>query len=324
MPAVLDSRRAETSKRLQSLKATLQEADRIANGTACVYLTGSFARGEATTHSDLDLFIVSGLRDREALPRLDEICIKADLIGATRALRIPDFSGDGEYLVSYTLDELTGTLGKPTDDASNTFTARLLLLLESKPLLGEELYNEVIGEVLGSYWRDFENHRDDFVPAFLANDILRLWRTFCVNYEARTDRKPDRKKAKGKLKNLKLKHSRLLTCYSALVYLLAVFSRNDTVTPRDALSMALLTPTERLEWLAEQTPELHGDVGAILDSYDSFPSGTDAPEDEMVERFMNKETSQEYFRLANDLGDGMFHLLRAVGDGTDLYRLLVV
>jgi hypothetical protein len=55
------------------------------------------------------------------------------------------------------------------------------------------------------------------VPAFLANDILRIWRTFCVNYEARTETEPAEKKAKRKLKNYKLEHSRLLTCYSALL-----------------------------------------------------------------------------------------------------------
>jgi hypothetical protein len=52
-----------------------------------------------------------------------------------------------------------------------------------------------------------------------------------------------KKKAKRKLKNYKLKHSRLLTCYSALAYLLAVFATRQTVTPDDARKMVSSTPT---------------------------------------------------------------------------------
>jgi hypothetical protein len=151
------------------------------------------------------------------------------LIEATRALGIPEFSGDGRYLMHYSVQDFTKTLGTPEDDVTNTFTARLLLLLESRPLLESAVYRDVTEEVIVAYWRDYADHKTDFMPAFLANDILRLWRTFCVNYEARTARVPDREKAKGKLKNYKLKHSRLLTCYSALLYLLTVYSKQQTV-----------------------------------------------------------------------------------------------
>ena len=85
------------------------------------------------------------------------------------------------------------------------------------------------------------------MPTFLTNDILRLWRTFCVNYEARTERVPELEKAKGKLKNYKLKHSRLLTCYSAILYLIAIHYQNVSVHPSDAREMTELTPTQRLE-----------------------------------------------------------------------------
>ena len=85
------------------------------------------------------------------------------------------------------------------------------------------------------------------MPTFLTNDILRLWRTFCVNYEARTERVPELEKAKGKLKNYKLKHSRLLTCYSAILYLIAIHYQNGSVHPSDAREMTELTPTQRLE-----------------------------------------------------------------------------
>jgi hypothetical protein len=263
---------------------------------------------------------------KSRLRRLDEICIKADLIKVTRQLGIPEFDGDGRYLVHYSVHELTETLGKPEDDATNTFTARLLLLLESRPLLERTVYRQVTKEVIAEYWRDYEDHRSEFIPAFLANDILRLWRTFCVNYEARTKRTPASEKAKRKLKNYKLKHSRLLTCYSALLYLLAVHRRQKSVRQADALSMIKLTPTERLEWLRDQ-PYLSGARGTIkrlLDQYERFLETTNTGEAELVRRFMDKKTSAQYMKAASKFGDLMFDALTSIDNNSKFHRLLVV
>ena len=245
----LADRRSQTEARIQEIRGGLKIAEERAAGKACVYATGSFGRSEASTHSDLDLFIVGKRNGRPGpdgkegsqLKRLDEILIKADLIQAVRKLGIPEFSGDGRYLVHYSVHDFTKTLGTPEDDVTNTFTARLLLLLESRPLLEDVVHRDVIEEVIAAYWEDYEDHKDDFMPAFLANDILRLWRTFCVNYEARTEREPEDKKAKRKLTNYKLKHSRLLTCYSALLYLLALYERQNSVHPPDVIAMIGLT-----------------------------------------------------------------------------------
>ena len=276
----LSNRRSQTEARLRALRERLRSAEDIAAGKACVYATGSFGRGEASTHSDLDLFIVGKRngkpgpdgKEGSLLKRLDDIRIKADLIEVTRDLGIPEFSGDGRYLVHYSVHDFTKTLGTPEDDVTNTFTARLLLLLESRPLVEEEVYGEILEEVVAAYWRDYEDHKATFMPAFLANDVLRLWRTFCVNYEARTERAPEQEKAKGKIKNYKLKHSRLLTCYSALLYLLTIFRGKGTVGPTDALDMIRLSPTQRLEWLRDnkELPEARGTVARLWTNMNAF------------------------------------------------------
>jgi len=330
----LANRRAETQVRIAQLRERLSDADLIARGKACVYATGSFGRCEASSHSDLDLFILGkndgkpGAEGKQGslLKRLDEICIKADLIEVTRELGIPEFSGDGRYLTHYSVHEFTRTLGTPEDDVANTFTARLLLLLESCPLLESAVYLDVTGEVIAAYWRDFEDHKKDFMPAFLANDILRLWRTFCVNYEARTERVPDDAKAKGKLKNYKLKHSRLLTCYSALLYLLAVYEMAGSVSPADAMEMIRLTPTQRVEWLLAE-PKMsraHDKLRELIEQYELFLATTNAAEGEIVARFMNKATSNEYMSAAHRFGDLVFDAMTAIGDGNRFHRLLVV
>lgn len=330
----LFNRRAQTEERINTLREKLKIAESIAAGKACVYATGSYGRGEASKYSDLDLFIVGkkngkpGQDGKEGslLSRLDDIRIKADLIEATREMGIQEFSGDGRYLVHYSVHELIKTLGKAEDDALNTFTARLLLLLESRPLLEPSVYKDVIEEVVAAYWRDYEDHKSDFVPAFLANDILRLWRTFCVNYEANTSTEPSEANAKRKLKNYKLKHSRLLTCYSALLYLLVVFARNNTVSPDDTLAMIGLAPTKRLEWMLSQ-PSLvaaHAAINKTLDQYDYFLATTNAPEEELIKRFLDRETSKEYMVAANAFGESIFDVLNLVGEGTKLHRMLIV
>jgi predicted nucleotidyltransferase len=333
MGELLERRRASSKERLERLRTELSQASARLHDKACVYVTGSFGRGEASEHSDLDLFIVGRATQKEtgtisALSRLNQICVKADLVHATRQLKFEEFSGDGEYLEHYTVQQLVKSLGKPDDDASNTFTARLLLLLESRPLLEETVYKEAIESVIAAYWRDYEDHKDEFLPAYLANDILRLWRTFCVNYEARTSTDPVEKKAKRKLKNYKLKHSRLLTCYSALAYLSAEFALRGTVTPDAALDMVALTPTGRLEQLA-RVPGLAtvgGQIQKILDRYEGFLHQTDASEDDLVARLLDSE-HRKAFGSANDLGDLVYELLSGislVGNGRVFHRLLLV
>jgi predicted nucleotidyltransferase len=320
---ILRRRRAETANRVEQLRRELQEAEKLLANKACVYVTGSFGRGEAGTFSDLDLFIAGkNAGDDRALRPLDEILVKAKLIEAVRNLGIQDFSGDGEYLNHYSVTELVRTLGTPEDDITNTFTARLLLLLESRPLLESTVYQKVIHPVVDAYWRDYEGRENEFVPAFLANDILRLWRTFCVNYEARTSTEPPPKKAKRKLKNFKLKHSRLLTCYSALLYLLFVYSKRKTVSPTDAIDMIRLTPTERLEWLHGET-HLNR-IEDLIKCYEAFLEETNYAEAELINRFLDPDKSREYFKAANQLGDLVFEILENIGQKTRFHRLLVV
>jgi hypothetical protein len=251
---------------------------------------------------------------------------KSQLIKAIRELKIPEFSGDGRYLTHYSVHEFTKTLGTPKDDVTNTFTARLLLLLESCPLLEPSVYWEVTKEVVDAYWRDYADHRANFIPAFLANDILRLWRTFCVNYEARTERVPIKEKAKGKLKNYKLKHSRLLTCYSGLLYLLAVYGHQKTVTPSDAMTMIEMTPTERMEWLLVQKrlSRAHASIRKLLGQYERFLETTSIDEPTLLRNFTNKKVGQSYMNDAYKFGDLVFQVLATIGEENRFHRLLVV
>lgn len=330
------ARRDILRKRLNELDERLLETKQLLANRACVYVTGSFGRREASKYSDLDLFIVKseltatdGGSERfttSELSRLDAICVRAELIKGSRDLGFPPFDGDGRFLDLHSITELVSALGKPEDDASNRFTARLLLLLESTVLVEEAVYKSIIKKVVSAYWRDFNDHTNEFKPIFLANDILRLWRTFCVNYEANTKTEPDDKKAKRKYKNYKLKHSRLITCYSALLYLLAIYQINNTVTPKDAKLMVSLSPTERIQYIASEL--VSGDTARSLENliqqYEVFLEKSNAPEHELIDAFMNKDKLASFVEDASNFGDLMFESLKSVGGESEFYRLLVV
>ncbi|HWN57226.1 MAG TPA: nucleotidyltransferase domain-containing protein [Methylomirabilota bacterium] len=328
MGKVLEDRRDETKSRFKQLQNELRAADQLAANKACVYATGSFGRDEASKHSDLDLFIIgTGKKDRRELSRLEEICIKAELIKAVQKFGIQEFSNDGEYLKHYTEQDLIETLGKLEDDANNTFTARLLMLLESKPLVGEKgIYERAIANVIEFYWRDYPDNKNKFIPAFQANDILRLWRTFCVNYEARTRTGSAEEKAKRKAKNYKLKNSRLLTCYSALLYLLAIYVARKTVSQGDAISMTGLSPTARLEWLLgrKDLKSAHQTVRDLLHCYEGFLEATDYSPKELTARFLDPANSKQYSLSANRLGNLAFKAIETIGQRSDFHRVLVV
>jgi len=164
----IERRKAYTTARVRALRGRLGDADELLGYDGCVYATGSFGRLEAGENSDLDLFIV-GLNEQRQNPEtkkleatgesrvsnLNAICIKADLIRSVSDLGLPEFDGDGKYLRHYSVDDLLNTLGKSEDDASNTLTARLLLTLESRCLLGQISYEKGLGpscrEVLAGF-----------------------------------------------------------------------------------------------------------------------------------------------------------------------------
>jgi hypothetical protein len=328
MGTTIDERQHYSDDSFEKLRSELTHAAEVCSGRACVYATGSFGRREASGFSDLDLFIVSlgaDKRDSRWLSKLDEIVLKAELILASRKLRFPPFSRDGEFLQHHTSHRLIATTGTETDDSTNTFTARLLLLLESKPLIGADVHSLAIDEVIAKYWKEFPDHSDCFMPAYLSNDILRYWRTLCLNYEARTSERTAEDRAKRKLANYKLKHSRMLTCFSALLLLLKTYVEKGTVTIGDARTMVSLTPVARLEAVARgATGEFANAAAEILSLYDKFLTVTNASENDLVRLFSDKERRKSLREEQSRFGDLVYEALHSIGKGNKLYRRLVV
>ena len=81
MSGLLQERREFSKRRLDEFKSALTETESRIGDNGCIYVTGSFARGEASEHSDLDLFLLSEKQGgNRRISNIDEILIKADLI----------------------------------------------------------------------------------------------------------------------------------------------------------------------------------------------------------------------------------------------------
>lgn len=289
-----------------------------------IFTVGSYGRLEASTHSDIDLFFVYGQsEDSKAQRRTNELRLFGRLIEKVEELDFPKLSNDAQYLQSHETKKVLKHLGSAIDDSRNYFTTRMLLLLESKPLYGDESYRNVMRAMLESYYRDYPTHENNFRPWFLLNDIMRFWKTLLLNYENKRNRGHDGADPKPRTKNFKLKYSRATTCFATIC---AVGASQGSVGPDEMLEIVSVTPRERLLKVAQDLPELQADVGAILEDYAWFLDKTGLPTEDLENLFRDKESKAAMFARASDYGSKLFALITKIDERSDgdLLRALVV
>lgn len=315
---------AERQQRAQALLRTY--IDRVTNGESvsnlgrrlCIYATGSYGREEASDKSDIDLFFVAA--QGEKIRQTEKFELFAELIRLNRELKLPDFSRDATFLEVHPYDALLDNIGRPEDDYGNTFTARMLLLLESRCIWKNSLHDALIEAVLNRYFDDYAWHSGDFVPRFFINDLTRFWKTLCLNYEAyrtRDDRSAMR------LENLKLRYSRKLTCFSLIVSLVG----REAVSPTMAKEACLLTPMQRLDQRAEESrnKEVRQLVDELQDAYSAFLKLCDGCRGLKQDNspLATEDTWLDAKARSNGFGDNLVKLLEKLG-GNDALALVAL
>jgi hypothetical protein len=313
-----DTRRDYSLDRLRQLGDKLDSVLPLLEGhPLCIYATGSYGRLEAWSGSDIDLFFLyDGASEDDGLPWTRFLRLTARLIEATEEMGFPPFSGDGRYLERQYIRDMERVLGSPRDDSLNAFTARMLFLLESRPLLDTRLYDTLLEKIIGFYYRDFADHADDFLPIFLINDILRFWRTLTLNYEHHRLKLLDlvgdeleRKKADSALKNYKLKVSRAATCFSMVASLTAEPTPVRAATVFEACRM---TPAERLQRLRSHGAKAAQIVDELDVVYDEFLASVQRDEGIVLSEFADDRYRRDALRRAARYGDLIYELLDAV------------
>jgi hypothetical protein len=191
-PALVAARE-RTERKLEERRRALGDVER--DEDLAVVLMGSWGRLEVTGGSDNDFMcLVDGHPRTEIRLSVTQAWEKMGSHGKRPGnediFGVPAFSSD------------LRTIGLE-DDGNKNLTRRMLLLLESRWALGEEVFRKVKREVLGDYLRDLD--KDYHPPRFLLNDIFRYWRTIAVDFERKHR---DRDGEEWGLRNAKLRTSR--------------------------------------------------------------------------------------------------------------------
>ncbi len=230
-----------TAEELNSKSAALAES-KLADEVSIVVF-GSWARGELTEGSDHDWAVLVNR------PFAD---YDADVVRAVALAQ--EHLGGGErkpgsqavFGVPFDIEGLVDYVGLDADSNRN-LTRRMLLLLESRELAGT-VHTAAWQAVLRRYLRfGIKNNRP---PRFLLNDLVRYWRTICVDFEGK-HKETGEEDPKWITRNAKLRTSRkvlfagglvpILLCHLCLAEDMEPFlMRWLTAPPSDRLAAAFL------------------------------------------------------------------------------------
>jgi hypothetical protein len=203
--------RDKTQQDLSSLRERV-DITRLPDRSALV-LFGSWGRYELTSESDDDW----GLLLDDADLNLDGPRVADALLYLRGVFAEEKAPGRQAYFgCAFHAAPLSERIGLDEDDTRN-LTRRMLLLLESVPVTGADVHRGVQDRILSRY---FAYHRRGFrPPRFLLNDIIRYWRTICVDFEGKTaqDRRERAEKDKFVTRNAKLRTSRKMLYASGLL-----------------------------------------------------------------------------------------------------------
>lgn len=285
-----------------------------------MYAVGSFGRDEGTKFSDIDVFFVDAASEEKVKVR--SIKIFSEFLKICDDLDFPEVSKDGAFLEIIKLQDMLDQLGSPKDDHENYFTARMLLLLESKSIFNESAYNQIMDNVFKSYFRDYEKHEGNFHPTIIIHDIMRYWKTLCLNYEYKRNNDVDtHEEFELKADNLKLKFSRVLMCFGTLA---AISANANNFSKEILLDICKKNPRERLIYACNNNESLNEKLNDTLELYDWFLCQVSKGKDSLVQKFQDERFQSEAKKKRQKFCSNIFDIIRILDNKNKALRLIVV
>lgn len=187
------------SERQLDLMRTIAKEKFEDNPNYLIGVNGSVARRECTSGSDIDLFFLfnGDIATDDARDAQDLYRARLKDEGLVMPAR------GGVFETPLNIEELLETIGG--DDDTNVFiTRRMLFLLEGEWTFNQSLFKQTRTQLVKRYVTD--DLDENKLCLFLLNDVIRYWRTICVDFEHKTAA-ADKPRA---IRLVKLRFSRML------------------------------------------------------------------------------------------------------------------
>ena len=255
-------------------------------GDRILVICGSYARREASKHSDIDFFLIS--------ENTNEDNSLIDTVGSAIREVVPHTAAkNGPFQGSVNSSELLQNIGGENDD-NRTLTRRILLLLEGEWLFNEEGLRDFRRKILERYIR--KGMKDHQLALFLLNDIIRYYRTIAVDYEFKTYGGEDPKP--WGIRNIKLVFSRKLL-YASGLFSIAMTADRRRIEKISILEELFTLPVmERMTFICGET-----ELNPVLRSYNIF-----------LERLADSEVQDRLNKLQHsNREDSLFRELKNEG-----------
>lgn len=302
----------ETSEQQLSIMRGIAE-EIFGNDTPIIIgVNGSLARRECTSGSDVDLFFL-GLDDQDEGLAAKQRTYRAEL--TKRGIKMPALGGVFEkpLQASKMLDTIGGN-----NDTNTYITRRMLFLLEGEWVYNAKSFSELRTRLIGKYVAEDLDKRK--IALFLLNDIIRYWRTICVDFEHKM---LDAKKPRA-IRIIKLRFSRMLLYFAGV----AAISKTGDLSSEDKRKLLDDLFTQPAVNRMQHVFGAHADI--VIQLYSEFLSDVD---DADIRAALEQPGSTgmatpEYADLADkarDFKDELLRLLfRELGPDHEVVRALLL
>lgn len=301
-----------TKSRIGHVRIDLAEVE--ATGVSVV-VNGSYAREEASRASDFDYFLLAPAD----MPAAETKRIREKIKRAIVAHIGKEPSADGAFSAVEKFGEFAKVIGGQSD-TNQQITRRILFLTEGRAVCGQKAFDDERGKLVTEMYLR-EGTTDHQLGLFLLNDIIRYWRTICVDFEHKTvqNRKP------WGIRNIKLVFSRKLLYFGGVLICAEMAQRTLDQKRERALELMQLTPIERLCCVCGHAAE------PALADYDYFLRMMGHPDvrTELESVQEDRKTHPELFRAMKNRGHHFsMHLINALratyGEGHPIHRALIM